>query len=315
MGASFGIQLLSASLNAYDISGELAGLLTVGFGLYSATRSGIEHLLKSFYTSSVIFVSIGWIVELTLRSGTTFESGFGFNVLGRRFSGLAVHPNVMGLLCALLFAIALLKYKNLGASLLSLLTLLFTENRGGLLAVAAILVIWTLTLRQSSQKILAVSALAIVSTAVLSLFGNFREGANDVTSGRLDIWSVCQNKISQGNFFGFGPNTIARVYGVDAVDWFRPFHCHNQVLDDSVNYGLALAALNLVSLLVIIFVNAKNKSYTLVAIFVTFLSASLFESPIRLFASAGFLWINFCFLAFFLLSTRDSQKSLFEVDK
>lgn len=315
LGASFATQLLSAYLNSYDIAGELAGLLTVGFGFIAATRSSTESLLRSFYTSSIIFLALGWIVELTIRSRTEFESGFSFNLLGRRFTGLAVHPNVMGLLCALLFALALIKYGNRGVATFSLVTLLLTENRGGILAVASILVIWALSSRKGSQRIFAVSSLAFLGVSIAVLFGSLREGANDLTSGRLDIWSVCQNKIEQGHLFGFGPNTIARVYGVDTVDWFRPFHCHNQFLDDSVNFGLITGILNLIGLMAIFVINAKKRSYVFAAIFATFISVSLFESPIRLFASAGFLWINFFFLVFYLSAAREGQSSLPEFEK
>jgi hypothetical protein len=254
--------------------------------------------------ASVFFVIAGWLAEFAIRSDSAFSAGFAFNILGRRFTGLTVHPNVIGLLCALLFAIAILEYKNYYIALLSLGTLLFSENRGGLLAVIAILAIWTLTMKNRGQRFLAISSIFTVGLGVLSLFGNFREGANDLTSGRLDIWTVCRSKIEEGRIFGFGPNTIARLYGVDTVDWFRPFHCHNQVLDDSVNYGVALAALNLLALLIAIYISLKNKSWIYLAIFIVYLAAEFFESPIRLFASAGFLWINFCFLIFFIASTR-----------
>ncbi|NCA07974.1 MAG: hypothetical protein EBS85_04520 [Micrococcales bacterium] len=305
--SSFAAQLLSVSLNNYNIVGDISGLLTVAFGLYSATRSNNRVLIRSFYLTSVFFVFSGWLAELTLRSESTFSAGFVFNILGRRFTGFSVHPNVIGLLCALLFAIAILEYKNYYIALLGLGTLIFSENRGGLLAVIAILAIWSLSLKNQGQKFLAISSVFAVGLGVFSLFGTLREGANDLTSGRLDIWAVCRSKIEEGRIFGFGPNTISRLYGVDTVDWFRPFHCHNQVLDDSVNYGLALAAFNLLSLLIVIYVSIKNKNWVFLAIFIVYLAAEFFESPIRLFSSAGFLWINFCFLIYFLISTRKNE--------
>jgi len=303
---SFLLQIVSVIQNNYSIAGDLAGLLTVGLGVFAATRSHLDTLLRTFYLSSVTFIVLGWLTEILLPSGVSFESGFGFNLLGRRLTGLSAHPNVIGLLCALLFALALIKYRNVLAATFSLVTMIFTENRGGLLAAVVILAIWAYSLEKRRHRVAALSSITVLAFAIFSLFGSLREGANDLTSGRLDIWSVCQSKISQGHAFGFGPNTIARIFGVDTVDWFRPFHCHNQFLDDAVNFGVVLACLNLVGLLGVIYINLRKKQNVLLGIFIVFLTAEIFESPIRLFASSGFLWINFCFYVFFFTSSRRS---------
>ena len=155
-------------------------------------------------------------------------------------------------------------------------------------------------------RVVGLSGIAIM---VNLLFGALREGASDLTSGRLDIWSVCGEKISQGRMFGLGPNTIARMYGVDTVDWFRPFHCHNQVLDDTVNYGIIAAAINLFALGAILVACLKASNYLLASAFLTFAADEIFESPIRLFSSSSFIWINLVFFIFYSVALRTNKDS------
>jgi hypothetical protein len=304
LGVSLALQLISAYLNEFRLDDNLAGLLTVILGVFAVSRSSQNLLLRSFYVSATVFILAGWISEFTSSAPVFYESGFGFNVLGHRFAGLSVHPNVMGLLSAILFGISLLKYRQLFISITSLGTLVFTENRGGLLAAALVIVLWGVSLRAPGKKVLVATALGTFAGLAYVLFGGVREGASDLTSGRLDIWSICQTKIEEGRFFGFGPNSIARMYGVDTVEWFRPFHCHNQVLDDSVNFGIFLAVVNLVIVVAVSIHNYRTKNFVFLSVFTAFISAQLFESPVRLFASAGSIWFLFCFLAFYFASFR-----------
>lgn len=304
LSASLTLQLISSYLNEFPLGSNLDGLLTVAVAVFSVSSSTQHSLLRSFYLSSTVFILAGWVSEFTLRSAVFYESGFGFNLLGHRFTGLSAHPNVMGLLCSILFGIALLKYRNVFVAILSLGTLVFTENRGGLLAISLVIVLWGASLRKQGQKALVVITLSLFAAIGFFLFRGAREGASDLTSGRFDIWSICQTKIEEGRFFGFGPNAIARMYGVDTVDWFRPFHCHNQVLDDSVNFGILSAIINLVIVVLVVLQNYRTRNFVLLSVFTAFISAQLFESPLRIFASAGSIWLLFSFLAFYFASFR-----------
>lgn len=307
--AALTLQLVSAFVNNYSLENEVAGLGTLLLGFIAVSRFESELVLRSFYLASASYIVLGWGSEFLVNRIGLFDSGFSFNLLGHRFTGLAVHPNTMGLLCALVFAISLWKYRNFGVMAISLASLVFSENRGGLLAVFLILALWTYSLRGSGLRLFGVVSLSVIALLVTILFGALREGASDLTSGRLDIWAVCQEKISQGRVFGLGPNTIARMYGVDTVDWFRPFHCHNQVLDDAVNYGIIAALINLFALGLILVACLKRSNYLLVSVFLIFAAAEIFESPIRLFSSSGFIWINLVFFTFYSVALRTNKDS------
>lgn len=300
-------QFLSAYLNEYNFSRDIPVLATTALGVIVFSRFSNDLLIRSFYWAGSTYIFVSWIVELATPAVQNFASGFDFNFLGTRFSGLAAHPNSMGLLCVLLFAVAVLKLNNFYLAAFATSSLVFTEYRGGMIAALAILVIWLLGLRRTDLRLLAIFLLLCFGSIVVFLFGDARGGSGELTTGRVDIWAICQSAISNSQVLGTGPNSIARQYGLDRVDWFRPFHCHNQVLDDSVNFGLILGAFNFGILMFSLFLALRKKQLVLVGLLGSYLIAGLFESPVRLFTAPNSVWMNVAYLTFFFMVCKSGR--------
>jgi hypothetical protein len=291
---------LSAITNFYPWSEELPTHILLLTAVLALLRESMKSNLTAIYFAGLAFLGSGWIFEFFAKSASvSYPSGFPFNPLGERFLGLSAHPNTAGFLCVVVFTISLFAFSNYPAALFSISTLILTENRGGLLSTFLIFSIWMVAFPKKTNLVAKVSSIAVFLVATFQLFSGNRAGNQDVTSGRGDIWSVCLAKISENHFLGFGPRSIAREFGLDQVDWFRPFHCHNQVLDDAVNFGVLAATLSLFVLIAVIVKSFRSRDFALLSIFVAFMIFGLFEVPVRWFVAPGYIWLE----ALYVLAT------------
>lgn len=258
--------------------------------LQVSTRS-VQQIMKTFSNVSFAILVSSWLLVFTPLNAVNFESGYSINPLGYRFMGLLAHPNHLGILATITFAILLTRKRVPWIKLgLSFLTILVAEYRGGILASIFLVLLWALiTSFPFKKSILGLTS--ILGGIVIVMLSTPRSGENDSLTGRSEIWSVCSNLINANPLIGSGPRTIERLYGLDAIEWFRPFHCHNQLLDDLTNYGFLAGLFMTVGLATFAFTQFRAGSFETGLLLVAVLAAGIFESPIRLFASSGYLFL------------------------
>lgn len=275
-----------------------------------------EVLLRAFYVSAIWLALVGWPIELLRLNSYYFATGYSLNPLGWRWMGMQSHPNIAGITMAFLFCLAVAKYRNYIVAFVAVLNLVLAEHRGGLLGI--ILVLLVVTILEFPKWTIKAKTLACLGWLIIAAVAPFtlvsRLGTDDLSTGRLGIWDICQRQIQESPWFGSGPNTITRLFGQDLYSSTTPFHCHNQLLDDLVNYGLLAGLIPTTLLLVLLLRAFKKRDLTILGILMALLACWLVESPFRLFATQPSAFINLFVLLVFsnALATKSKEPELQE---
>lgn len=301
-------QFLSGILVAPDVTESYAPQLVLALAFaVLIPRFAFAEISRSFLIAVVALVAVGWIVELGRISPFPIETSFA-NFLETRWTGLFSHPNASGL--AISLAIVLLLFARKTRPLLNtalLMTLIATEFRSGLVAIAILYSFTTITWLYSRLKIprvLGAGVVLIVAAVASNLYLRPRDGENDITTGRLDIWGYCLDVIDSQGIAGGGPALLERTLGTNLFSELTPYHCHNQVLDDLVNFGLVGGLVTFSWIVWSLFRVAPSTNVSITSGLLTvFLVTMIFESQVRVFAPAPYLWI----FAFFVALTSDAK--------
>jgi O-antigen ligase len=309
--------------SAVIVSQLLAGL-TIGFNfgtylfLFALILSAFalvsildgEVLLRGFYVSAIWLALVGWPIELLRLNSYHFATGYSINPLGWRWMGIQSHPNIAGITMALLFCLAVVKYRNYLVAFVALLNTILAEHRGGLLGIVLILAV--VTILQFSKWTIRARTLASLGWLLIAAATPFtlvsRLGTDDLSTGRVGIWDICQNQLQKSPWFGSGPNTITRLFGQDLYSAVTPFHCHNQLLDDLVNYGWLAGLIPSILLLVLLVAAFRKHDLTQLGMLMALLACWLVESPFRLFATQPSAVINLIVLLLFSNAFATSSK-------
>jgi hypothetical protein len=297
----FGLAVTVQFLCALATGTKIAETWTVGFSLVAVITlvltKTVEDVLETFKQVGFGIIILSWSFELTPLSDKAFPTGYSVNPLGYRFMGIMAHPNLMGMVTILTFAILLTSKKIPWFKLaICLFTLLATEYRGGILSSIFIVLAWGFYNSFPFKK-LVLGAGGVVATLTAIYISSPRESQGDALTGRGQIWSICLRLINSNPLYGSGPRTIERLYGIDSVDWFRPFHCHNQLIDDVTNFGFLGGLFMTLGLVTFALVKLRNRHLRLGFILLAVSICSLFESPMRLFVAAGYLFLPILILA------------------
>ncbi len=254
------------------------------------TRTG-EEILKSLTQVGFGVLIVSWFLLFTPLNDPTFPSGYSLNPLGYRFMGLMSHPNLFGIVVTVTISLLLTSKKIPWIKLMvCVLSLLVSEYRGGIIASLILFLVFGF-LKKFAHKKLVMTLGSALAASVVVLISVPRANASDLTTGRDQIWSICLNLIDSNPVYGAGPRTIEKLYGVDTVDWFRPFHCHNQLLDDLTNFGFLGGLFLTLGLLALVWVKMKAGDLRTSLFALSIVVCSFFESPVRLFASGGYLFV------------------------
>ena len=301
------IDIVSGWLNVKNFYDDLPQPVLIILASLLFSRIKFFIVLKALQTALILVLTGGWIVELFGFNAYIFPSGFPLNILGHRWMGLISHPNAAGFICAIAFGLSLFVTKSVLQGLLSLSTLFFTEHRGGVLAAGLISLFALMLYRDHLSKVakfLTSGALLLVIASV-PIALQARTGSDDFTSGREMIWSMCASKLSNLGPLGDGPLALARQLGGDKYALFIPFHCHNQLLDDLVNYGYVFGLLPTLIMLMSTFVAVKNRNTLAVPLLGVFWGGAAFEAIIRPYVSMSYVWLTlFCYLSIAQLFNR-----------
>lgn len=287
-------QTVSTKMNAAAVlsSDSLGMLFLVLVVILGFSNSG--SIATVFVSVSTLVLLLGWVLQVTGRSQVQISRNFSWNPSLERHVGLFTTPNGVGLLAGATLACAV----GLGLSnrwlVVPALTVVAAEFRMGLLAILVLLALRLFarlghTIRWiAAATILGLGQFGIAnSSAILGV----RPGASDSSTGRATIWSVCRRLSDSGTWFGLGPNAAARRLGMDSTSSLRVGHCHNQLIDDWVNFGvigvLMLALLVICTLVVAVI--TRSRLLGAVALFTAL--ASVTETPLRFWGGPEGLWM------------------------
>ena len=299
--AIIGSQLLAAWQAGFNVSDR--GLyLGVNFAAFALLFRFYPNLiLRSFYLASSIMAIAGWPIELFGLNSFHYKSGFPINPLDWRWMGLQNHPNIAGLTMALLFAIAVIKYRNIPIATLALVNIVLAEHRGGLIGV--VLVLGYVSINRfsawSSSKRLVIGSMWVFGLLIAPFGLTSRLGTDDISTGRGTIWEICLNQYQKSPIYGNGPNAVTRLFGLDISSTLTPFHCHNQFLDDLVNFGWIGALFPTFALFMTLILAMRYKKHVLVGMTLAVGASWFVESPFRLFGTQPGAFTNLLLLLMF----------------
>ena len=210
-----------------------------------------------------------------------------------RFQGITIHPNVLGILCVILFAIE--KGNSSRSSrywqLLSLATIIGTGSRAALVATVVAMFVWKFPRVFSSKKTIITSALLISLSAVvipnLAILAPLLQPRAVSFQSALDTWK-------SSIFIGVGP------FPKDELGISQVLFPHNQVL-----YLLSLGGLFLIGIFIALLINSGIKISLFengknVVYYYIFLVLIIFDNIVRisninfLFASLSVIMLLVC---------------------
>jgi O-antigen ligase len=213
-----------------------------------------------------------------------------------------MHPNVYGLFSSIaLVLLVASRNKDKFRFITLIVGLALSENRAAIFG--AILVIGLLKLADIKESLSQKKGNSVRNAAVITFGAIFsayltfdvflkpRSGSQDLYTGRQIIWTECIGFIEASPWLGRGPDFFQAVFGQSNTNSLIAFHCHNQFLDISLNFGI-LTALLLVLILAYAAKRTWNESSDyLGSVFILTLIVGLFEVPIRLFSTFQNYWV------------------------
>lgn len=261
-----------------------------------------EWIVKSIIQAAFALTLIGFVLISTGNQPLNMLSGYSYNPFPYRLQSFLMHPNVYGLFSSIALVLLVATRNKDKFRLITLIVgLALSENRAAIFG--AILVIGLLKLTDikeslSQKKGNSVrNATVITFGAIFSAYLTFavflkpRSGSQDLYTGRQTIWTECIGFIEASPWLGRGPDFFQAVFGQSNTNSLIAFHCHNQFLDISLNFGILTALL-----LVLILAYATKRTWNecsdyLGSVFILTLIVGLFEVPIRLFSTFQNYWV------------------------
>ena len=118
-------------------------------------------------------------------------------------------------------------------------------------------------------------------------------------TGRSTIRQECFTFAKQHLLLGNGPEYLSRIVGSVQNSSVYAFHCHNQFLDDLVNYGIFYTGL-VIFFLIYNFISFFKGYHNLhgLAIFIFILIICTAETPLRFWTILDYSWVFPLFFAF-----------------
>jgi exopolysaccharide production protein ExoQ len=203
---------------------KITQFIVIVLGAVAMTsRFSINLIPKFALIVNAFIVGFGILTELILGTFQPF-------LITYRFSG-TVHPNVQGLICALMFfaIFSLLRDESCGprarfllktGAVLAVTALILTKSRTSFLAVAASAFIFWLLTSTRSKKFATISLLIGLSCFFVLIFGDgflpklyeavflFREDKAMEFTGRPVMWGIALRYASESPLWGYGYNSF-----------------------------------------------------------------------------------------------------------
>jgi hypothetical protein len=265
---------------------------------------GRELIVDSFVIAILLITILG-IVMLTINNQPKLiRSGYSVNPLEHRFQAVLSHPNLYGsaVAVALIFAYYRITFARTTITILSI-GLFLSEHRSSLFVLIFLLLTFKRApLPQLDSSKLPIANFKLIWTKVLfvSLFASSlyiflrpRAQTDEITTGRNLIWTSCLSLIDDTSLTNTGPEFMSRTIGNEGSSSLQAFSCHNQFLEDWLNFGLLYAILFQMFLLYLTYRTYLRRD-RLVLVFLFFIiGLSFFEVPIKIWSvlKASWVWI------------------------
>ncbi len=282
------VPLLSGVLhNSWSLTRTFV-IVICSYAIVTFSKYSQSFIVSTFTTSVVITLFLCYISLILQSDSKVDRAGYSYNILEYRFSGILSHPNYLGALCTITLILNLGKTLLRGQKPMLLLSLILSEHRIGLLAVVFCFLIFQLNFSEKKQSRVIKKILILVSMALFLpfFFSRFifqsRGSTTDVLTGRGQIWELCLEKSSTNLFSGLGPSYIKQFYGLDPLSSLQVFSCHNQFLDDTLNYGIFYSVLvfTFVSYMIVNSFRVNDQALFFLAITISLLGIT--EVPIQM---------------------------------
>jgi hypothetical protein len=101
---------------------------------------------------------------------------------------------------------------------------------------------------------------------------------------------------------------MTRFFGQDNFSSTNPFHCHNQLLDDVVNFGWVAGLFPTVLLVTTLFWAVRKRKIEIATVLFTISACWIVETPFRLFATQPSAFLNLVILLVFAKAFGDNNK-------
>ena len=322
--STISLEFISSVMSQTPVATQRYAIAFIVFGvsLVMGTQS-FEEMIDGFRIAASVILGISFILNLTGQEVFDLPSSFSWNLLRIRGSGMLAHPNALGLLATLvlltttgLFHTSLRKSFLRMVQLFSIVTLVTTEYRGGMLSCAAIIGADWILLGFRQKKYLRVLILILCGIGVglfSGILSTSRSSNVDLTTGRTGIWNQCLTLIQNQPFLGNGPLTMERFYGGLTSSTISAYHCHNQFLDHWVNFGKLGLLEMLIFFILLCFAAFKSRNSLAIKLSFGLVIISLFESPFRYWSPEDLQWQNVFIVAAFLSIAKPLKRSASKV--
>jgi hypothetical protein len=226
-----------------------------------AARGPITRMSRSeirFATAGVLlplccFLMLGWIAQYAhfVPSTNFIRSGFPLSIHGFRLQGLTSAPNGLGFLAALVTLIAFVapaRKFSWFTRAVGMITLLASDSRTSMIALGVgLFTLWVLGPgRNLTKRMMALLFLVLASVGAWGIIDIQRTRQSDILSDRDVIWRDLIPYLHQVPTFGYGPNIFLqlapRILG-PYTPYGQVVDPQNQWLNDSLEFGLAAAAI------------------------------------------------------------------------
>jgi hypothetical protein len=233
----------------------LALAIAAGSDVDGLSRYDVRYAMAGLAMPMFVLLLLGWIVQFGKLVPSLYPSAFRLSIHGQRLQGLAVHPDSLGLLAAMITVMAFVAQPERVvwcARGIGILTVFASDSRTGIIVMGVgLFALWVFDPgRNLAKRTIALFSLAIAGAATWGVIDVQRTGNGGVLTGRSAVWHTLVPYLHNLPLFGYGPEFVPRF--TDSI--FGPYStisdAQNQWLSEALNFGFA-SAVALTALLVI----------------------------------------------------------------
>ena len=301
-------QTLAASLS-YSSQKSMLILASATFiAVLAVTMSGIRAAIDGFIWAGSFALAGGWVAQFLGLTSGDLKTGFAWSLFDLRHTGLSSTSNSQGRLACVVLVMLLGSRVPWRKALIGVaaVSLVAAESRAAIVGLLVAGLVMVVTSSQRSVRVRGLIAFAGVAMAAPSaVFSARADSVGDVTTGRSFIWSICSSLVSDQPWYGNGAGAVMRLFKVGET--MPGSHCHDQLLDNLVNFGWISATLTAVIFVLSIIRPALSRSRRQLAIAVAIVSMCIAESPLRFWLGKDNIHLYVLLLG--LLATSQSANS------
>lgn len=319
--ALLSLVILSAANSPYFLDSievsrvAYSGSLIIAITVLSMFETS-DLIRKTFLDSVVLLSFLGLLCLLAGYYDSSVPSSLTLDVLPFRYFGVFTTPSVNAWvsLCALVIA----KYTSglKWMHLVLLLNLVLSQDRTSLLIFVFLILFVAIEgyLKVAKQRgrlvtirLILILLLSVSMVFIVSYLFKPRINQSNIFTGREYIWSYCNDLIKSAGVTGYGPNFTELNKGETSLVNFNFATCHNQMLDNVVNYGWIFAVIFLFMTLTTLNRLARIRDVSGLLLVCLISTIGLVATPIQIFTQISNAWGALLF--FNLVASNYSRKA------